>query len=62
MGTRQAEKAEIIETGTTPLFGCVCWCAAGFTACLQLSGGKSEIIKLSLPGKLKGGLALQKQD
>lgn len=55
MGT---EKAENIETGTAPLCACACWCASVFNACLLLSGGKSEIIKLTLPENLKGGPAL----
>lgn len=51
-------EAETIETGTTPLCACIHWCATGFTACLQLSSGKSEIIKFTLPKNMEGGLAL----
>ena len=55
MGTGDAEKAENIETGTMPQCGCAYLCAAGFTACVQLSGGKNDIIKLTLPENTKGG-------
>lgn len=51
-----------IESGTTLLCTCVCWCATVFTACLLLSSGKSRIIKFTLPENLKGGLPLLRKN